>query len=639
MRRVLLCPLLLALLALLAGAAPPPAGAAASDWSENPESRVRLITPYRVAPVGQEVWLGLHFRLAPEWHVYWKNSGDAGFPPVIDLTATPELGEPELLWPAPERYELPGDLVAFGYEDEVVYPVRARLGDGVSDPLEIAMVVDYLVCQVDCIPYRYTLRLSQRTGPPTEDGAEDDPETAPLLARWRDRLPRPVAEVAGVSTRGWLDLSEPESPVLDVTVTGARAATGAAGGEGEPPRIFLESHELYDLGTPELRETADGLGFRVPLDPLRALDEAPATATFAWTVTGLALPSEDASTPDESRAGSIEARQSVPAGPEPPGSPEPPVGHEAPAEHGPAAAGGGPAGGGPPLGAAGAARVLARAFVGGLLLAVTPAALALLFLLVGELRYGRGTGARTGAAVAGAVASPLVLAAAGLATGGDGWGALLREPWAVTALAVVTLLFSLRLWGLAGGVRRTVPEAVTDRSLRARYFGLGLLLPLLAAGWPVPPGPAAVDAALASGPVLGLATVAVAALGLAAPLFVPFSLAASGATFFTPRRRSGTRTEEIAAGERSPRREALGFLAALSVVWLLYLLSGLVSSEDLAFVEFSLLGVGLGAWARRRAEDGDAEAGATGAGRLWPRVWTALALFAAAAALWIAGSA
>ena len=624
MRRRHLAPPLV-LLALLAAASTPPAGAAASDWSENPESRVRLITPYRVAPVGQEVWLGLHFRLAPEWHVYWKNSGDAGFPPVIDLTSTPELGEPELLWPAPERYELPGDLVAFGYEDEVVYPVRARLGDGVTDPLEIAMVVDYLVCQVDCIPYRYTLRLSQATGPE----AEDDPETAPLLARWRDRLPRPVAEVAGVSTRGWLDLSEPESPVLDVTVTGARPASEQA---DDPPRIFLESHELYDLGTPELRETDDGLGFRVPLDPLRALDEAPATATFAWTVTGLALPEEGAAAPDTSRAGAIEARQSVPAGPEPP------------EKQGPAAEADGSAGGGPPLGAAGAARVLARAFVGGLLLAVTPAALALLFLLVAELRYGRGTGARTGAAVAGAVASPLVLAAAGLATGGGGWGALLREPWAITALAVVTLLFALRLWGLAGGVRRTVPEAVTDRSLRARYFGLGLLLPLLAAGWPVPPGPAAVDAALASGPVLGLVAVAVAALGLAAPLFVPFVLAATGATFFTPRRRSGTRTEEIAAGERSPRREALGFLAALSVVWLLYLLSGLVGSEDLAFVELSLLGVGLGAWARRRAEErgaagGGAEAGATGAGRLWPRVWTALALFAAAAALWIAASA
>ena len=67
--------------------------------------------------------MGLHFTLAPGWHVYWKNSGDAGFPPVVPCSSRAEiLGKPELLWPAPQRFELPGDLVAFGYEDEVVYP-------------------------------------------------------------------------------------------------------------------------------------------------------------------------------------------------------------------------------------------------------------------------------------------------------------------------------------------------------------------------------------------------------------------------------------------------------------------------------------------------------------------------------------
>jgi hypothetical protein len=248
---------------------------------------------------------------------------------------------------------------------------------------------------------------------------------------------------------------------------------------------------------------------------------------------------------------------------------------------------------------------------------------------------------RTAAAVAGAIVCALLLAAVDLATGATGWGGLLRQPWAITALTVVTLLFALRLWGLAGGVGRTVPEAVTDRSLQARYFGFGLLLPLLAAGWPVPPGPAAVDAALASGPALGLVAVALAAFGLATPLLAPLVLDATGATFFTPRRRGGARTEEIAAGERSPRREALGFLAALSVVWLLYLLSGLIGSEDLAFVELSLLGVGLGAWARRRADERAASGSGreAEAGRLWPRVWTVLALFSAAAALWVAASA
>src|SRR6185295_7365715 len=107
--------------------APVAARAAASAWSENPQSRVRLITPYQVAPRHGELRLGIHFRLSPGWHVYWKNSGDAGFPPVVGVTGSPGLGKAELLWPAPRRFELPGNLVAFGYESEVVYPVRATI--------------------------------------------------------------------------------------------------------------------------------------------------------------------------------------------------------------------------------------------------------------------------------------------------------------------------------------------------------------------------------------------------------------------------------------------------------------------------------------------------------------------------------
>src|SRR5436305_10158792 len=116
--------LLLGLLGLL----PLPAAGAAGDWVVNGPSRVRLISQYRVAPGNASgAWLGLHFRLEPEWHVYWKNSGDAGYPPTLSLAGSPGGVEGELLWPAPRRFELRGGLVAFGYADEVVYPVETRL--------------------------------------------------------------------------------------------------------------------------------------------------------------------------------------------------------------------------------------------------------------------------------------------------------------------------------------------------------------------------------------------------------------------------------------------------------------------------------------------------------------------------------
>lgn len=267
-------PVLLAFAALLTA---PAAWGAASDWAVNEQSRVRLITPERVASRSGELRLGLHFTLAPGWHVYWKNSGDAGFPPVVEILEPRGLGEAEILWPSPHRFEVPGDLVAFGYADEVVYPIRAALpADAASrDRLNLAVDVDYLVCEVDCIPYRYTLKLAQPLG----TQAEADPETAALFQRWLDSVPQPVDRLPGVSTDGAL-LGGSDGPALEVRVRGAG---------GDPARLglFLESQDTFDTGKPEARTTREGVVFRVPLQLLDAGKPLPQTAAFTWTVTGL----------------------------------------------------------------------------------------------------------------------------------------------------------------------------------------------------------------------------------------------------------------------------------------------------------------------------------------------------------------
>lgn len=241
------------------------AWSAASPWSENEQSRVRLITPWQVAPRSGELQMGLHFTLAPGWHVYWKNSGDAGFPPVVVFRQQPGLGEPELLWPAPHRFELPGNLVAFGYETEVVYPLRASLKEA-GDRLRLEADVDYLVCEVDCIPYRYTVALDQPLGTPAPD-----PDTAPLIDRWWSRLPE--RQIAGVSTEAALD-----GNTLEVRVRGARP--------GEGSNVFLESHDAFDPGKPVIQTTGDGAVYRVPLKP-REAGKMPASTNVAWTVTNL----------------------------------------------------------------------------------------------------------------------------------------------------------------------------------------------------------------------------------------------------------------------------------------------------------------------------------------------------------------
>jgi len=282
----------MAIVLLLASA---PAWGAASDWAVNDQSRLRLISPYSTAPRDGEIHLGLHFKLAPGWHVYWKNSGDAGFPPVVVFGKAEGLGEPELLWPAPERFELPGDLVAFGYDDEVVYPIRARLRQPPGDVLKLSADVDYLVCEVDCVPHRYTLTLDQPLAT-TGQTEQPDPATAPLVAAWWDRLPASATVLPGVATEGALVDGGAAGPALEVRVDGV--APGA-----ERPGLFLETHEAFDTGRPEVRATDGGVTFRVPLRPKVAGRALPRETGFAWTVTGLV---------HDGRPLSLEARRAVP---------------------------------------------------------------------------------------------------------------------------------------------------------------------------------------------------------------------------------------------------------------------------------------------------------------------------------------
>jgi DsbC/DsbD-like thiol-disulfide interchange protein len=290
-----------------------PAAAAASPWITNPQSQVRLISGDLVAPYQGELRLGIQFRLVPGWHAYWKNSGDAGFAPVVTWKDVPGLAPPELLWPAPHRFELPGGLEAFGYSDEVVYPVRTAIATiapigpiatiapiagrptggaaGRRASLRVSANVDYLVCAVDCVPYRYDLALDQ----PLAERAEVDPRTAPLLDRWwrqvplaADRRPGPAGTPA-LASHAEMTLARTAAAGELRLALRLRGVTAAPGGAD----LFFESHPALELGRPRARATDDGLLFEVPARRKDTSVPLPATTAIAWTATGLEQDGQD----------------------------------------------------------------------------------------------------------------------------------------------------------------------------------------------------------------------------------------------------------------------------------------------------------------------------------------------------------
>ncbi|HTG35783.1 MAG TPA: protein-disulfide reductase DsbD domain-containing protein [Thermoanaerobaculia bacterium] len=587
--KIVLLPLA-ALLLVLFLVMPSPARGAAGEWSTNPQSRVRLISPWQVAPRNGELMLGLHFLLSPGWHVYWKNSGDAGFPPSATFQPAEVLGAPEILWPTPRRFQLPGDLVAFGYEDEVVYPVRAEIKPGIalpatpaqtsdaasSDPappagilhdvlhdvLHITADLDYLVCQVDCIPFRYTLTLDQPLG----DAPEGDPATATLVQTWVDRLPRIAREIPGVRTGAVLDASRQGGPDLEIRVLGVQAQAGKTD-------LFLEPHETFDAGRPRMRAVADGLVFHVPVRAREAGKPLPEKTSIAWTISNL--------TAKDGKPFNLEARREVPVWTQGGAAPDP--------MREPAA--GGAADRFP--------RQLLRAFLGGALMNLAPTVLALLIAAVFSLRL-PGTGSRAGlrgtglrenaaAAVTGVVGGCWAIAGLALLGRRAGvaadWPSLLQEPAVGALLAIAAALLALNLWGL---LELPLPSVGATRAGTGRHLLAGLSTVPLALAWPVPLLQEPIGAAFAHGPAAVCAVFAMVGFGLALPYLLLTLVPGLAGRLPVP-------------GAWLPRlREGLGFLAGGSTLWLLYALSRRVSPEGLAWIELALLGMSLLAWLRSR---------------------------------------
>lgn len=98
------------------------------------------------------LYLAVSYKFAPEWHIYWKNSGDSGTPPTFEWESNQANVEfSDILWPAPKRIPLE-PLMSYGYEHEVLLPVKLSLKQTLSSDLNIKLRANWLVCKIECVP-------------------------------------------------------------------------------------------------------------------------------------------------------------------------------------------------------------------------------------------------------------------------------------------------------------------------------------------------------------------------------------------------------------------------------------------------------------------------------------------------------
>src|SRR5688572_6738813 len=87
--------------------------------SQAAHTRAQLVIAAEQAKPGETVWAGVHLRMDPKWHTYWRNSGASGLPTNIDWDLPAGVTPGNIQWPVPEKHT-DSEFITYIYKDEVV---------------------------------------------------------------------------------------------------------------------------------------------------------------------------------------------------------------------------------------------------------------------------------------------------------------------------------------------------------------------------------------------------------------------------------------------------------------------------------------------------------------------------------------
>jgi len=125
-------------------------------FSERFTNTVKPELVYDTSSIDAEhiIKIGVLFKLKPHWHIYWKNSGDSGLPTKIDFILPDGFEAGDLNWPIPNAYKRSGDILDYGYEDQVLLWSDVKVPNdykNISD-IQVGIKTKWVSCEEICIP-------------------------------------------------------------------------------------------------------------------------------------------------------------------------------------------------------------------------------------------------------------------------------------------------------------------------------------------------------------------------------------------------------------------------------------------------------------------------------------------------------
>jgi len=173
--------------------------------AEESHVRSRLVADAAELQGGESFLLGVLLEPDPNWHVYWRNPGEAGLATEIRYELPDGFEVSELQWPVPTSFEQPGGISGFGYEDPVVLAAKITAPDRVGASARVTVTASWLACKDVCILGSAELKAVL----PMRGTELEVSNTA--LKTWSETLPM-----------------ETESGLFDVSVTGEPVPTNGA---------------------------------------------------------------------------------------------------------------------------------------------------------------------------------------------------------------------------------------------------------------------------------------------------------------------------------------------------------------------------------------------------------------------------
>ena len=172
-------------------------------------TQARLVLPTDAVAPGETVLAGVRLKMAPRWHTYWRNAGDAGAPTEIKWSLPPGITAGEIQWPVPEKIKF-GDLLTYGYHDEVVLLVPLSVApDAAPGPRELKAEVSWLECEVQCVKGKGGVSAKLTVGPGGKPTAE-----AALIESWKGKLPKSGSDIPAKAA--WAGAAEGDARPLQI---------------------------------------------------------------------------------------------------------------------------------------------------------------------------------------------------------------------------------------------------------------------------------------------------------------------------------------------------------------------------------------------------------------------------------------